>query len=250
MTATGMGLEEKLEDIGSEPRIRDVDPSNIVIGETQEIRVLGSGLTPQGAIPIAEIAAVAVPVLAAIDDEVVLDVADLQIPSGSTVLRLRYGGEIVDADDIVTISIPEPLADPPDLQIAEFALDPASPIQNGNTQATITVCNEGGSVAPAFVAKWKPFAGHPGLTGKFPPLDVGGCGDWTANFSYPNPGTFESVVIVDELGNAAETNTQNNQREIPITVQSPPVQPQPVPTRRPIRDCFNGRPHPEEAKCP
>lgn len=75
MATTGIGLRERLETITDQPDIFAVIPNTIRIGETDEIDIWGSQLTPNGEEPTVTIANRSVTVGAMSSDRIVLDVS-------------------------------------------------------------------------------------------------------------------------------------------------------------------------------
>jgi hypothetical protein len=210
MDATGLGIEKRLEQAAEQlPEVVGVDPRLITIGETTTVSAVGVGLNPQGKTVTARIGNQGVPVAAATDREVAVNVSGLTIANGTHELVLLYDGEagpnaVVEVDRIVT---PPP---PPDLVITSFSLNPSSPVQRGNTRATITIRNQGGSPATSFAVQWKPFATHPGITQSVARLDPGASRSFSFDHAYINAGTVDSVATVDALGRVSESNEANN----------------------------------------
>ncbi|MBZ0300728.1 MAG: hypothetical protein K8J31_13345, partial [Anaerolineae bacterium] len=75
MTSVGIGLRDRLETIINQPNVFAVIPDEIKVGETEEIEIWGSQLTPNGEQPTITIAGSAVPVAAIGGDRIVLDVS-------------------------------------------------------------------------------------------------------------------------------------------------------------------------------
>jgi hypothetical protein len=226
MDATGLGIEKRLEKAATtQPQIVGVDPRTITIGETQTITLYGVALRPANKTVTARIGTSSVPIAAATDQEVALTVSGLTLANGTYELVLLFDGAegpraVVEVTRIVT---PPP---PPDLVITAFSLNPASPVQRGNTAATISVRNQGGSAAGSFVVQWKPFAAHTGISQNVSGLAAGATQTFTLNHSYINAGTVDTVAIVDPLGVVAESNEGNNSRTISSVVvrTAPPRQ--------------------------
>lgn len=244
MTFTGVGIEKQLADVARGPQVIDARPDTIVLGETQEVDIWGSTLLPDGQIPAVAIAGTAVTVTAAVDNHIVVDVASLEAPEGSKRLTLLYDGE-EGPGAVVTIDSPEPPADPAELEITEFSINPSSPTEGRNVEATVKVCNRGDSPASGFVVQWKPTASHPGLSKPVQGADVGECPEtFFPSFAYPSPGTFDAIAIVDALFEVDEADDNNNSRTRSITVQreisDPPSPPPPTATSPPA--CPASRP--------
>ena len=62
MTFTGIGLEQRLEKVANEPRILDIIPDRIILGDTREVEIWGNTLRPQDQSPTVKIADRSVPV--------------------------------------------------------------------------------------------------------------------------------------------------------------------------------------------
>ena len=76
MTYTGIGLQQRLAVVNT-PHIVELVPEQITLGQTQELQIWGSMLTPQGKTPTVTIGGQTVAVRAASDQQVVVDVHDL-----------------------------------------------------------------------------------------------------------------------------------------------------------------------------
>jgi hypothetical protein len=222
MTFTGIGLEQRLDKVSNRPRILDVVPPTIILGQTKELEVWGTTLRPKSQQPTAKIAERNVPVNAASDQMVVLNVASLSAPEGSTNVVLSYP-EQEDVREVVRLARLTPTPTPPDLVITSFTIDPASPVAKGNAHAAITVRNQGAGPARAFAVQWKPIASavdH--RTTNLAGLNPGESRSVSMDASYPNAGSFDSVVTVDLFNAVAETNEANNSTTRRVTVQAPP----------------------------
>lgn len=223
MTQTGIGLRERLDKIVSQPTLLQIVPDSILAGTTQEVDVWGSNLTPDGVSPTATIAGISVPVSAASRDRVVLNVAGLSAPDGSTNLVLTYP-ERDPLTGVVRVIRPTPIPQPPDLDVTGFSLSPSPTTARANTAASITVLNRGQTEARNFIVQWQPISGQSGTFQQtsVASLAPGASRAFTFNFSYPNAGTFDSVAVVDSLGTVSESNEANNSRTFRITVQAAP----------------------------
>ena len=158
MTFTGIGLEQRLEKVANEPRILDIIPDRIILGDTREVEIWGNTLRPQDQSPTVKIADRSVPVSAASNERVVANVAGFSAAEGSTNLVLTYEGRDGPREVVQLVRL-TPTPTPPDLVITGFSIDPASPVQRGNARATITVRNQGNGAARSFVVQWRPSAG-------------------------------------------------------------------------------------------
>ncbi|MCC7352774.1 MAG: hypothetical protein IT330_03375 [Anaerolineae bacterium] len=222
MTFTGIGLEQRLEKTASKPRILEIIPDTIILGRTNEVDVWGSTLLVEGRSPTAKIADQAVPVSAASEQRVVVNVSGLAAPEGSTNLALLYDGT-PGPSEVVRLARLTPTPAPPDLAIVGFVINPTSPIHRGNARATITVRNQGSGRSGSFVLQWKPYAAHTGLSRSVPGLNAAEAQSFTFDFAnYPSPGTYDSIAIVDPFNSVAETNEANNSLTRQITVRQPP----------------------------
>lgn len=221
MIFTGVGLKDQLAAVARQPRIFDVIPDTVILGETRELQVWGSSLRPDGKTPTATIANNSVPVSAASDQQVVLNVASLSGPEGSTNVVLAYDG-VAGPTEVVRLIRPTPIPQPPDLTISAFSISPSSPVEGNNARASITVRNQGGSRAGSFVVRWRPHATHPGLSNNVSGLNASASQTFTFDFAYPNPGTFDSVATVDVNNTVAESNEGNNSATRTVTVQQRP----------------------------
>lgn len=221
MTTTGIGLQQRLETITAVPRILAVLPETVIIGETSELEVWGSKLRLNGEPPTAKIAEQPVPISAASDDLLVLNVSTLESDTVSTNLVLEYP-EQEPLTEVVRLFKPTPVPAPADLTITNLTISPASPVEEGNTQATVTVRNQGGSDARNFTVRWRPLATHPGLSQSVALLRAGQSTTLTFNHAYVAPGAVDTVATVDIFNNVAESNEGNNDRTRSVTVQPKP----------------------------
>jgi len=225
MAFTGIGLEQRLEKF-NQPEIVYLVPHTITLGETEELRVIGIMLRPQDKIPEATIADEPVPVKAASDQEVVIDVADLIAPEGSTELVLKYD-EDIKAVKVTQLIAPEPELGPPDLRIAFFKIKPTSPVVGDNATALIVVENKGGTPAENFEVLWR--TGNPGpvenskdLSRTIERLEPRQTQTIAINHFYSRAGTFDTVAEVDPTGTLTEKDETNNSQVKRITVRPAP----------------------------
>jgi hypothetical protein len=221
MTFTGVGLKQRLDTVANQPRVVAVVPESILLGETDEVQVWGSGLLPNNQAPTVQIASRDVPLSASSNQQIVANVSSLNAPAGSTNLTLQYP-ERDPITSVVRIVIPTPVPQPPDLQITSFSISPASPVQRQNARATITIRNNGGLEARNFVLQWKPFAAHPGESTSISRLAPGASQTFNFDHSYINTGTFDSVAVVDVFNAVAESNEGNNNQTRTVNVQPAP----------------------------
>jgi len=223
MDATGLGIEKRLEKASAQkPEIVGVDPRMVTIGQTAKVTAYGVGLRPEGKTVTAKIGNQPVPVDAATNQEVALNLSALTVPNGSHELVLLFDGT-EGPRAVVDVTRPATPVPPPDLTITGFTLSPASPVHRGNVQAAISVRNQGAGPAGSFVIMWKPYAAHPGISQSFSGLNAGASQTFTFNFAnYPGPNTYDSVAIVDPLSAISESNEGNNSLTRRITVQPEP----------------------------
>ena len=87
---TWSGMGRRVEQL-VEPQIFQVIPDTLIIGRTQEVVLLGARLAPDGEPPSVQIAGAAVPVTAAADELVALDVRDVDWSgfTGTQTIRLQ-----------------------------------------------------------------------------------------------------------------------------------------------------------------
>ncbi len=221
MTSTGIGLQQRLDRIVNEPRILEVRPEQIIIGQTGELEVWGSTLLPNGAIPEAAIGSQAVQFNATSNDLLVVNVSGVTGSTGSTNLTLTYP-ERDPITTVVRLLAPTPVPTPPDLQILNYIITPSSPTEGLNTQAQITVRNAGGTEARNFIVRWRPFATHPGLSQPISSLAPGASTTLTFNHSYVQPGVVDAIATADSTNSVSESVENNNDAVRRITVQEAP----------------------------
>lgn len=222
MTSTGIGLQQRLETIVSQPRIIELRPDLVLLGETDELEVWGSTLLPDGQVPTARIADQPVTLNASSNDLLVVNVSDLTGTTTSTNLTLEY----TDHDpltSVVRLVQPTPVPVPAELQITNLTVNPSSPVENRNAQATVTIRNNGGTDARNFIVRWRPLATHPGLSQSISALAAGQTTTLTFNHSYVIPGRVDSVATVDVNNSVAESNEGNNDRQLSLTIQPRPL---------------------------
>ncbi len=224
MTFTGVGLKQRLDTVANQPRVVAVVPESILLGETDEVQVWGSGLLVNNQPPAVQIASSNVPLSASSQQQIVANVSSLNAPAGSTNLSLQYP-ERDPITAVVRIVVPTPVPQPPDLQITSFSISPSSPVQRQNARATITIRNAGGLEARNFVLQWKPFAAHPGESTSISRLNPGASQTFNFDHAYINSGTADSVAVVDVFNAVAESNEGNNNQTRSVNVQvAPPRQ--------------------------
>ena len=103
---TWSGMGRKVEQL-TDPQIFQVIPDTLIIGRTQEVVLLGARLAPQGGTPGVQIGGVAVPVTAAADELVALNVADVDWSGliGTQTIRLQTAPSDEDASQVATRTI-------------------------------------------------------------------------------------------------------------------------------------------------
>lgn len=227
MTNTGLGLKQRLEkeELVGQPRLLRIIPSDIVIGQANELQLWGTSLLPAGATPAARVGARSMPIVASSDRQIVLNVASLnsETSGGSRDVVLTYP-DGKEARDVVRLIRLTPTPVPPDLTITTFTLSPASPQVRDNVTATITVRNLGGP-AGASRLKWLPCADLTQAVAALPvpALGAGEQRTFTLNFAYTSARTCQSLAIIDELNTVAESNEANNQASRSITIRPEPT---------------------------
>lgn len=221
MTFTGVGLEDRLDKINQEPRIFEVIPQTVKLGETREVEIWGARLLLDNRVPVAKIGDKTISVRASSNERVVLDVATLNVPDGSANLSLEYADGL-SLRQVIKIERPVPAPLPPDLTITGFQVTPASPVVGGNVRADITVRNGGAGPAGPFSVRWQPFPQSSGKSGKINGLGPGQSQAISFDATYANANTFDSVATADSLGEVAETNEANNSVTRRVTVQPAP----------------------------
>lgn len=216
MDATGLGLEKRLENVTKqEPQVVGARPRLIEIGKTTSVSLIGVGLRPAGKTITARVGTQSVPVTASTEQEVALNTAGLTLPDGVFDAVLLYDNvESDNARAVVEIKNPPPPLKPADLVVVSFSLSPASPIQRGNTTASIVIRNTGETEARNFSLEWKPFAQSQSERSDGITLAAGETRPFTFNFAYPNPGTVDSVAIVDPTNRVQESREDNNSRTL------------------------------------
>ncbi|MCB9461937.1 MAG: hypothetical protein H6670_19965 [Anaerolineaceae bacterium] len=76
ISSTGIGLKERLEVVTEQPDIFTIRPTEIIVGETEEIDIWGSSLLPNGEQPTVTIGNRSFP-FTATDDRIVVDVSSI-----------------------------------------------------------------------------------------------------------------------------------------------------------------------------
>lgn len=218
MTFTGIGLKARLEKIIEEPRILEIIPGTIILTQTQEVEVWGNALLPKDKVLKVKIAGQILEPIAVGPEHIVVNVANLTAPKGSTNLVLMYG-DVAGPQDIIKIERLAPPVELADLTITDFALYPASPEQGENVQARITVQNQGRGNAGPFVLRWHPYAAHPGLSSNAVGLNTGESREFPFTFAYTTSGDFDSLANVDILNQVDETVETNNRAVVHFTVR-------------------------------
>jgi hypothetical protein len=110
---------------------------------------------------------------------------------------------------VVEIKNPPAPVRPADLAVIGFTLNPSSPIQRGNTTATITIRNNGETTARNFDVEWRPFAQSQPIRSRVTSLEPGVTRSFPFNHAYTNAGTVDSVATVDP-GNVVDESREDN----------------------------------------
>lgn len=220
MTFAGSDLATRLEQIPQEPRIFRIVPETIIVGETAEVLVYGNTLEPaQGASISATLNGVAAPLVSS-DTRIAIDVTNLDLAPGPVRFALLYDGQegpnfLLHAED------PEQPAAPADLVVTGFRIDPPSPVQGGQTVATITIANQGQGASEPFNVLWLPdVAGPAGPSQRIREgLQPGEETELVLPHGYALQGAFETSAIVDPPpGEVDESDEGNNLRTMRVTV--------------------------------
>ncbi len=124
--------------------------------------------------------------------------------------------------------VPEPTVD---LTVTGLEISPAEPTQQKPATVTMTVENLGNLPSPAFVTAWNPDAKKVSVPSlktivheESTPLMPGESRSITFPFTYPQPGNFLSVAEVNPGHILKETNFNNNEAVLAVTVAPQPVE--------------------------
>lgn len=111
-----------------------------------------------------------------------------------------------------------------DLHVTGFAVAPSQPVAGQVAVLTVDITNTGTCTAQGFVTQWRqePFAAA-GPSESVADLAAGDTARLKLNYTFPNPGNFESTIVVDTHNDVEETNEANNLQILPITVLSATV---------------------------
>ncbi|HVO43068.1 MAG TPA: CARDB domain-containing protein, partial [Aggregatilineales bacterium] len=189
MSYTGIGLQQRVASIGSDPRIIGIFPQSVIIPLTPEAQVWGSNLNPSGKTLVVKVGnqtAQSAPG----DDMIVVKVGSLSLPDGSSSLQLVYNGTPGPSEPI-TLYHPTPTPALPDLTIQSFTISPASPTQGNNAHASIRVLNQGAGSAGSFVVYWRPIATSGALNATISGLAAGATQTVGFDYPYPQAGSFD-----------------------------------------------------------
>ncbi len=219
MAYTGIGLQERLKKVAAKPRILEVIPEAITIGEIKELAIWGSNLLEQGKSPTVKIADRTVEIVAISDTQIAVKVDKLDISPGRKTLELQYSD--MELRYVVEFKAPPRILQPPDLVLRNLLIRPRSPIQRRNVQATIFIENRGEASAENFKIQWRPRARDAATAQSInvPVLEGGQSKTYKFNYAYPAPGSFDTVAIVDSSNRISEQNEANNSKALPINVQ-------------------------------
>ena len=108
-----------------------------------------------------------------------------------------------------------------DLFISDIDVNPDPPIAGTPTVISVTVHNGGTCTAPGFVVQWRRdrFASTgPSKSVASLPAGESATVVVSSDFTYPNPGNFQSIAEVDTGSAVSETNENNNLEQRSITV--------------------------------
>jgi hypothetical protein len=107
----------------------------------------------------------------------------------------------------------------PDLSIANFEINPPSPMQGEKIQANIAVKNQGEGTAAGFSVYWQPYEAHSGLSKPVSSLNPGQSKTLVFEFVYPEPGDFQTEAIADPDNRIGETDEANNSSTQKVTAR-------------------------------
>ena len=224
MTSTGIGLRDTLETITKQPNVIAVIPSDIMLGETNEVDVLGSNLLVDGDSPVITIGDQTINTNAASNDRIVLNVSGLTSRDNlvtSQTLKLAYE----DFEDVTAVvrlvppPTPTPTPIPADLLVSSIRFSLSSPKTGENVRATVTIRNRGNQTATNFRVLWRPNPSHRGFLQTVSSLAPNTTRQISFNFTYNEAGSFTTTAIVDSEDRITESTENNNTRNQTIRVE-------------------------------
>ncbi len=223
MKFTGVGLKARLDKVvDQKPRILYLFPDDILVGETDELEIIGESLLPDGKQPKVTIADKEISIKASAEDHLVVDLNGFTAPRGSAAIKLNYDDGEDETSAIVRIRHKEP-PKTADLMITRFILNPILPIKNRNTEAKIIVKNQGNKDVGKFTVRWDYHSGNPGKPSVVPGLKAGKSTTVSLHHTYKKSGKFDTLARIDVHGDVDETNETNNVEVRRVTVLEPTV---------------------------
>jgi hypothetical protein len=230
MTNTGVGLEATLNKVANTPRIGDIYPDPIIVGETKKTEIWGTNLNPaQNTTLEITIGGIVVPYDPVNSGEytIIIDVGTLQVSDeqlGANILKLTYSGTEL-ASKTIYLEKPKPVLSDAQLQIESFEIEPNPPLVNAYTKATIRVCNTGEKPAENFFVQWTPTLSAIPQKDLQTALAAGECVKYMFDqYQYSEIGDYQSVAEVDPDQEVDETNEEDNSKTLLITVTRPTLE--------------------------
>ncbi len=213
---TGLGLKAKLEegDAIATTFVSRLYPSTIEIGKTKELQIKGLGLLPNGQQPSVRINGTTLPIKAAADDVIVVDVSKVDLPNGSSTLMVDYP----DIEQFARVIQIKKINPPADLVVTKIRTNPKYPIVGQTFTTTIGIKNYGKTTAKNFQVGWAPDVGQTYISENVSSLKAGQSTNVTLRHKYKNGKVYSSLAAVDYKRTVQESKENNNTRALDISV--------------------------------
>ena len=207
------------------PYIIRVEPDQLVVGETAEIHVWGSNLTPSAELPSARVGDRLVQIKADSPTRLVLDATELTAV-GSRTLSLEYADSQLATDlrEVLELEAPPEAPLLPNLRFKSIVLEPQSPLPGEDVVATVTVINDGPSGSGEFDVVWTPVGDQPRLQQAIRSMEPGAERVLTFDHRYRDEdlGRHETAFRIDTGENVRESEENDNFDRVSVEVRAFP----------------------------
>ena len=223
MEYTGFGFEQELV-IYNEPNVFGTIPRKIVLGETEELKMVGENLNPSDDTTlVVTIGSQEVAVKASTETEIVVDVKNLTIEEGTAEINVVFeDGD--KTESVISVVEPTPVLSDSDLVVEELQILPVTPVVGELTRFIVTISNRGEKSARNFQVEWQPEVGKTEGNGNLTidKLDGNETRDIPFDYVYRDAGNAQVFVKIDSSD--PESNKKNNTLDRFVTITNPTVE--------------------------
>lgn len=225
LKAVGKGME--VPTIPLVPRIFELAPNPVILGQTTELNILGTHLILDGETPVVTIDGVEAAIRATGEERITVAVPT-EGQSRTVQLTLTYTLNKQSVGEPLELRAPTPIPQPALISLTNFNFSPSNPIATRDiVYATVTVTNSGDLPSNEFTLTWIPMPGQGTYTATITSLTAHETRNVTIpqGFTYPQGGVFSTSVQSNSTQMGSNPTALSGQ----IIVQTPPPIPPPIP---------------------